>query len=136
MNKALCEEQAHEHWKTVHADLTLASKGTGVDIIRYVQFHADTAHKKAIQSLVDTGMVDMAPYDGIAEFHTKDSASILRFINNAFGNPTIVKDQQYFVDTGMTLHVMAGYDTLIYGSGIETSNGTDGIMPADPRFNN
>lgn len=60
----------------------------------------------------------MAPYDGIAEFHTKDSASILRFINNAFGNPTIVKDQQYFVDTGMTLHVMAGKfsSKLCYGS--------------------
>ena len=58
INKALCEEQAHEHWKTVHADLTLASKDTGVDILRYTQFHADTAHRNAVQSFVDkTGMV-------------------------------------------------------------------------------
>lgn len=57
MNPDLCEEQAHEHWKTVHADLTLAMKGTGVLIERYVQFHADRAGRAAIQSLVDSGSV-------------------------------------------------------------------------------
>lgn len=57
MNPELCEEQANEHWKTVHADLTLAMKGTGVLIERYVQFHADAASRGAIQSLVDTGSV-------------------------------------------------------------------------------
>jgi hypothetical protein len=57
MNPSLCEEQAHEHWKTVHADLTLASKNTGVWIERYVQFHADRASRRAIQSLLDTGSV-------------------------------------------------------------------------------
>jgi hypothetical protein len=57
MNPSLCEEQAHEHWKTVHADLTLAAKNTGVWIERYVQFHADRASREAIQSLVETGSV-------------------------------------------------------------------------------
>lgn len=65
INKALCEEQAHEHWKTVHADLTLASKDTGVDILRYTQFHADTAHREAVRSFVDkTGMVSIS-YNGL-----------------------------------------------------------------------
>ncbi|OAG11158.1 uncharacterized protein CC84DRAFT_1132697 [Paraphaeosphaeria sporulosa] len=136
MNPDLCEEQANEHWKTVHADLTLAMKGTGVLIERYVQFHADQASRVAIQSLEDTGSVEVAPYDGIAEFHAKDAESVLKFINNAFGDPVIGKDQEYFVDGAMKLQVMAGYDTLIYGSGIRTSGGTDGILPGDPRFNN
>lgn len=56
-NSSLCEEQAHEHWQTVHADLTLATKNTGVWVERYVQFHADRASREAIQSLVDTGAV-------------------------------------------------------------------------------
>ena len=65
INKALCEEQAHEHWKTVHADLTLASKDTGVDILRYTQFHADTAHREAVRSFVDkTGVVSI-PHNGV-----------------------------------------------------------------------
>ncbi|KAL1602632.1 hypothetical protein SLS60_006049 [Paraconiothyrium brasiliense] len=108
----------------------------GVLIERYVQFHADREHRDAIQSLVDTGSVEVAPYDGIAEFHAKDAASVLKFINNAFGDDQIVRDQGYFVNEGIKLQVMAGYDTLIYGSKIETSGGTDGILPGDPRFNN
>ncbi|KAL5391114.1 hypothetical protein PMIN06_008535 [Paraphaeosphaeria minitans] len=136
MNPALCEEQANEHWKTVHADLTLAMKDTGVLIERYVQFHADAASREAIRSFVDTGSVEVAPYDGIAEFHAKDAGSVLKFIGNAFGDPVIGKDQNYFVDGAVKLRVMAGYDTLIYGSGIKTSGGTDGVLPGDPRFNN
>lgn len=75
-------------------------------------------------------------------------------MNHAFDDPTVVKDQGYFVNTNVTLHVMAGkcsswppslpqnvvwlmtvgYDTLIYGAGVATSEGTDGVMPGDPRF--
>ncbi|KAF2444498.1 hypothetical protein P171DRAFT_485947 [Karstenula rhodostoma CBS 690.94] len=136
INPDLCEKQAHEHWKTVHADLTLAAKNTGVLIERYVQFHADGASRQAIQSLVDTGSVEVAPYDGIAEFHAKDAESVLKFIGNAFADPVIGRDQAYFTDGRMKYNVMAGYDTLIYGSGIQTSGGTDGILPGDSRFNN
>jgi hypothetical protein len=32
------------------------------------------------------------------------------------------------------IHVMAGYDNLIYGSKIETSGGSDGILPNDSRL--
>ncbi|KAJ4348550.1 uncharacterized protein N0V89_009927 [Didymosphaeria variabile] len=106
LNPDLCEEQAHEHWQTVHADLTLAAKNTGVLIERYVQFHADQEHKDAIQSLVDTASVEVAPYDGIAEFHAKDAASVLKFIDNAFGDDQIVRDQGYFVNEG---DEVAGY---------------------------
>lgn len=71
MNPALCEAQAYEHWKTVHADLTLASKDTGVLIERYTQFHADSAGRAAIQSLVDTGAV-------VSDFNVFTSRKLLR----------------------------------------------------------
>ncbi|KAF1965071.1 hypothetical protein BU23DRAFT_546541 [Bimuria novae-zelandiae CBS 107.79] len=151
VNKALCEEQAHEHWKTVHADLTLISKDMGIDVLGYVQFHADAAHKEALQPLVVSGSLMSTPrairWDGIAEFHAKDGASIQRFMSNVFANPALVNDQNYFTNRGIKLQVMvggyyatvvltkAGYDTLIFGSGIATSEGTDGVMPGDPRFN-
>lgn len=32
------------------------------------------------------------------------------------------------------IHVMAGYDNLIFGSKIETSGGEDGILPTDRRL--
>lgn len=35
---------------------------------------------------------------------------------------------------GGPVKFMAGYDQLIYGSGIETSGGTDGILPDDKRL--
>lgn len=57
LNPSLCEEQAHEHWKTVHADLTMAAENTGVDVVRYVQFHMDKEHRDALQPLVATGSV-------------------------------------------------------------------------------
>lgn len=31
---------------------------------------------------------------------------------------------------------MVGYDNLIFGKNIDTCEGTDGILPADPRLNN
>ena len=32
------------------------------------------------------------------------------------------------------MHVMVGYDNLIFGSGIDTSGGSSGILPSDPRL--
>jgi hypothetical protein len=33
----LCDEFFHEHWKSVHADLTMQTKDTGVNLLRYTQ---------------------------------------------------------------------------------------------------
>ena len=33
----LTDEFFHEHWKSVHADLTLSTKDAGVNLVRYVQ---------------------------------------------------------------------------------------------------
>lgn len=78
--------------------------------------------------------MQLAPYDGIAEFHTKDYETFEKFILSVFADPLLVEDQHEFVDAGSPLHVMAGYDNLIFGSGIKTSKGYDGILPGDRRF--
>jgi hypothetical protein len=36
-NPNVTEEYFHQHWKTMHADLSIAGKNVGVDILRYVQ---------------------------------------------------------------------------------------------------
>lgn len=56
-NPAIGENKAHEHWRTVHADLTLALHNTGVDVVRYVQFHAGKADRAGIRALVEGGSV-------------------------------------------------------------------------------
>lgn len=102
-----------------------------------LQFNQDRRHCDMIQPLLDSvdGVLALAPYDGIAEFHAKDSASIQRFITHAFGDPAIAADQQLFVDSSYPLQIMVGYDNLIFGSGIKTSGGKHGILPDDPRLN-
>ena len=36
----LTDDFFHEHWKSVHADLTLSTKDAGVNLVRYVQVRA------------------------------------------------------------------------------------------------
>ena len=45
-----------------------------------------------------------------------------------------VEDEESFVDEKFGLYLMAGYENVIYGSGIRTSHGTNGIMPGDRRL--
>lgn len=46
MKEGVSKEESHEHWKTVHADLTMASKNTGVDILRYVQVSYSYSYRR------------------------------------------------------------------------------------------
>jgi hypothetical protein len=39
----LTDEFFHEHWKSVHADLTMQVEGAGVDLVRYVQVSTITS---------------------------------------------------------------------------------------------
>ena len=77
--------------------------------------------------------MEIAPYDGIAEFLTKDYETFEAFIMQIFGNPILVADQQTFVASG-AMHVMAGYDNLIFGDSINAAEGRDGILPGDERL--
>ncbi|KAF2132409.1 hypothetical protein P153DRAFT_275417, partial [Dothidotthia symphoricarpi CBS 119687] len=134
-NAGITEEFFHRHWKTVHADLTLSQADVGLRLQRYIQLHQDKEHRDMIQPLLAAvgGAMLLAPYDGIAEFHTSDYATFEKFILSVFNDPIQVGDQQTFIEAGAPLHVMAGYENLIFGSGIETSNGYDGILPEDSR---
>lgn len=46
----------------------------------------------------------------------------------------MVVDQKSFVDASVAMHVMAGYDNLIFGDAIDASEGRNGILPGDPRL--
>jgi hypothetical protein len=79
-------------------------------------------------------LLAIAPYDGVAEFLTKDYKTFEKFILQIFHDSAMVADQQSFVDTGSPMQVMAGYDNLIFGDGIDASKGKDGILPGDSRL--
>lgn len=101
-----------------------------------IKFHQDEDARNKLQRLITGtgGAMALAPYDAIAEFHTKDYETWEKFILSVFSDPAIVGDQNKFVDGTSPLHIMGGYDNLIFGSGIRTSGGYNGIMPGDRRF--
>jgi hypothetical protein len=70
----------------------------------------------------------------MAEFLMKDYDTYEKFIMQIFLNPVMVADQQSFVDASAAMHVMAGYDNLIFGDAIDASKGKNGILPSDPRL--
>lgn len=100
------------------------------------KFHQDQIHRQNIQPLIEAtgGLLAVAPYDGVAEFLTKDYKTFEKFIMQIFLNPIIVADQQSFVDTSTAMHVMAGYDNLIFGDAIDGARGKSGILPGDSRL--
>lgn len=54
------------------------------------------------------GDQEVAPYDGIAEFHAKDAASMLKFMENVLADQLLGRDTAYFVHTSVKFQVMAG----------------------------
>ncbi|KAF1841557.1 uncharacterized protein K460DRAFT_291381, partial [Cucurbitaria berberidis CBS 394.84] len=126
----ITEEFFHRHWKTVHADLTLDQLDFAL------RFHQDKQNWANAQRLLTAvgGAMQLALYDGIAEFHTKDYETFEKFVLSVFADPLLVGDQKKFVSSDSPLHIMAGYENLIFGSGISISNGYDSVVPGDRRF--
>lgn len=89
-------------------------------------------------------------YDGCAEFHAENAEQFLRFMADIHNSKELVGEWIWlrfiikakrmagcgsrFTDVDDGMHVMVGYDNLIYGSNIATSGGCDGILPSDPRI--
>ncbi|KAF2000667.1 hypothetical protein P154DRAFT_522271 [Amniculicola lignicola CBS 123094] len=119
----------HQHWKTFHADLVMSARNVGVQVSRYVQFHAD----EELRPLFAGSGLTFSPYDGIAEFHAESPAHVKDLLSNVFADPAIIEDMGKFVDSS-GINIMVGYENLIYGSGIKTSGGIDGILPEDSRL--
>ncbi|KAF2728953.1 hypothetical protein EJ04DRAFT_569079 [Polyplosphaeria fusca] len=131
----LTDDFFHEHWKSVHADLAISIKGASVNLVRYVQFHHDARHKEMLAPLLGQGMA-LAPYDGCAEFHAKDAEGFLRFMVDVHAAKELVGCGSRFIDEVKGMHIMAGYDNLIFGGKIGTSGGSDGLLGGDRRFGN
>ncbi|KAF2034570.1 hypothetical protein EK21DRAFT_56094 [Setomelanomma holmii] len=121
----ISDEKFHEWWKTVHADLAVAVESFGGHCVRYVQLHQTAEHKKEAEKYG----LSVLEYDGVGEMHVKNLEDWLEFQKSPAFAEKLLGDGPNFMDG--TLKVMVGYDNLIYGSKIETSGGTDGILPGD-----
>ncbi|KAF2196416.1 hypothetical protein GQ43DRAFT_476344 [Delitschia confertaspora ATCC 74209] len=106
----LTDEFFHEHWKSVHADLTLQTKDLGVNLGRYTQLHMEPKHREGIQPLLQAsgGTMQLVPWDGCGK---------------------------RFADIQKGYHIMCGYENLILGSSIPGLGGKDGILVSDSRVN-
>ncbi|KZM22513.1 uncharacterized protein EKO05_0009682 [Ascochyta rabiei] len=126
----------HEHWKSVHADLTLQTPGAGVNLMRYVQFHQEAKHVNDLQPLLDDsgGSIQIMPYDGCAEFHAKSAKEFVVFMKSVWASDHLVGCGKRFADMTQGYYVMVGYDNLIYGNAIPEIGGADGILAEDARF--
>jgi len=71
----ISDEQFHEHWRTVHADLSCSAPDWGVHVVRYVQLHQTSADKEALKKL---GM-DVLDFDGMGELHVKSLDDWVQF---------------------------------------------------------
>ncbi|KAH9879860.1 hypothetical protein J1614_001884 [Plenodomus biglobosus] len=133
----LTDDFFHEHWKSVHADLTMQVQDSGVYLTRYVQFHQEAQHKSAIEPLLEASMGSMqiAPYDGCAEFHAESAEHFVSFMKGVYASAHLVGCGKRFVDIVKGYHVMVGYDNLIFGPKIRGQSGSDGIMKGDERLN-
>ncbi|KAF2401563.1 hypothetical protein EJ06DRAFT_475828 [Trichodelitschia bisporula] len=132
----ITEEQFHEWWKTVHADLTVSAKDFGVYIQRYVQFHSTSAHKEMVRPLG----YEILSFDACGEMHARKMEDWVNFSKSQHFVKALMgmcstctrHDAPNFMQ--LPIHIMAGYDNLIFGSKIEAS-GSDGILPGNPRLN-
>ncbi|TKA75001.1 hypothetical protein B0A55_02647 [Friedmanniomyces simplex] len=105
-------EQFHKHWETVHADLTIAAKDfKACKIQRYVQFHQTPDMKEKAKQL---GLEHVA-FDGCSEIWSPEYANAMQ------------PDCAHFL--AFPIHVMVGYDNLIFGHAIPGEGGKDGITP-------
>ncbi|KAL5421743.1 hypothetical protein PMIN06_013136, partial [Paraphaeosphaeria minitans] len=127
----LSEAFSHEHWKSVFADLTMSVGDGAKNFRRYVQFHQDADHRKLVSSLSQYSMQPLQ-YDGCDEFHAENADQFLRFMADIHDSKELVGCGSRFTDVDEGMRVMVGYDNLIYGSNIATSEGCDGIVPSDP----
>ncbi|KAF2275914.1 uncharacterized protein EI97DRAFT_458912 [Westerdykella ornata] len=129
----ISEDYFHLHWSTVHAELTVAARDFGIHISRYNQFHQTAPDKTLLAPLFAQGL-QPAPYDGIAELYAPDMDDFQKFMNGVLRDEPTQKDIVRFVDVAAGLHVMAGYDDLVYGLAAPGMGGSDGIVPGDERL--
>lgn len=88
----LTDEFFHDHWKSVHADLTMQVQDAGVDLVRYVQFHQEKKDVDAMEDLLEAsgGSMKMVQYDGAAEFWAESPEKFTKFIKGVYASSHLV----------------------------------------------
>jgi hypothetical protein len=91
----------HEHWKSVHADLTMQVGEMGKKrggVVRYVQFHQTRQHVKALEPLLEAsgGTMKMLKWDGAAEFWAETAEDFVGFMMGVYGAKELVGESSLF----------------------------------------
>ncbi|KAL6242215.1 hypothetical protein RBB50_010763 [Rhinocladiella similis] len=122
----LSDEEFHRHWETLHADLTVATKGFR-DILglRYVQFH----QTPEIKAVAETLGYPVLPYDGCTEMYVRHLEDWKAFSSSPEFFRVLGGDAAQFLDSKSA--IMAGYENIIFGKAISGLGGTDGLLPED-----
>jgi hypothetical protein len=98
----LTDEFFHEHWKSVHADLTMQVGGAGVDFVRYVQFHQEQRHKDSLADLIEAsgGSMQSVEWDGAAEFWAESAEKFTEFMKSVYGSSHLVGKLKFVKELG------------------------------------
>lgn len=88
----LTDEFFHDHWKSVHADLTMQVEGAGINLVRYVQFHQEQKHKEALAPLLEAAGESMTfvEWDGAAEFWAESAEKFTEFMKSVYASSHLV----------------------------------------------
>lgn len=68
-------------------------------------------------------------FDGCSEIWVKDWESYERFMNSPEYANVMNPDCKHFME--MPIHVMAGYENVIFGRAIPDSGGKDGVLESE-----
>ncbi|ORY69021.1 EthD domain-containing protein [Pseudomassariella vexata] len=109
------------HWRTVHADLAVATQAFRKNIVRYAQHHQTPEMKERARSLGE----NFLDYDGCAQLWVKTWDDWLGFYNSAEYAAALGDDCNRFMKLPMTY--MVGYENLVVGDASKAMGGSDGL---------
>ncbi|KAJ5668471.1 uncharacterized protein N7477_007041 [Penicillium maclennaniae] len=110
-------ETFFEHWKTVHADLAIATKAFQGNILRYLQHHQAPEMKARAQSLG----ANVLDYDGCAQHWVRNRDDWMKFYTSEEYAASLSEDCDRFMKLPMTY--MVGYENLVVGDALKDIGG-------------
>ncbi|PWY81595.1 hypothetical protein BO94DRAFT_576565 [Aspergillus sclerotioniger CBS 115572] len=117
----ITHEEFFRHWRTVHADLAVATQAFQHKVLRYVQHH-QTPEMKARMTSIGASVLD---YDACAQLWVRDWDSWLEFCQSPEYLAALRDDCDRFM--GSPIKFMVGYETLIVGDASRVIGGKSGL---------
>ncbi|KAL3486077.1 EthD domain-containing protein [Aspergillus germanicus] len=114
-------ETFYHHWRTVHADLAVATQAFQDHILRYVQHHQTPEMKERARSLGE----NVLDYDGCAQLWVRTWDDWMAFYTSKEYAAALSDDCHFFMQLPMTY--MVGYENLVVGDASKVLGGRDGL---------